>query len=136
MATTTATITLSSSDLSSQALSISSTTTLLQAGESIGLDQTTGLNRKLYATAQSDTTIIDEADYVDDKAHKVYIKNVGTSTTEYFTIKITNPAPSHTIGRLYGGDWMFIPYLGDSNITLDSSAVNMTLEHMVIYELA
>ena len=132
MATTTATITLSSSDLSSQALSISSTTTLLQAGETIGLDQTTGLNRKLYATAQTGTTLIDEADYVNDKAHKVYIKNVGTSTTEHFTIKIGGVV----IGRLYGGDWMFIPYLGDSHITLDSNAVNMTLEHMVIYELA
>jgi hypothetical protein len=132
MATTTATITLSSSDLSSQSLSISSTTTLLQAGETIGLDQTTGLNRKLYATAQTGTTLIDEADYVNDKAHKVYIKNVGTSTTEHFTIKIGGVV----IGRLYGGDWMFIPYDGGNSMTFDSSAVNMTLEHMVIYELA
>jgi hypothetical protein len=132
MATTTATITLSSSDLSSQSLSISSTTTLLQAGESIGLDQTTGLNRRLYATAQTGTTLIDEADYVDNKAHKIYIKNVGTSTTEFFTILIGGV----TVGRLYGGDWMFIPYIGGAVITLDSSAVNMTLEHLVIYELA
>jgi hypothetical protein len=42
----------------------------------------------------------------------------------------------NTIGRLYGGDWMFIPYDGGADITLDSNAVNMTLEHMVIYELA
>jgi hypothetical protein len=132
MATTTATITLSSSDLSSQSLSISSTTTLLQAGETIGLDQTTGLNRKLYATAQTGATLIDAADYVDDKAHKVYIKNVGTSTTEFFTMKIG----AVTIGRLYGGDWMFIPYDGGNSMTFDSSAVNMTLEHLVVYELA
>ena len=132
MATTTATITLSSPNLSSQSLSISSTTQLLKAGLTEGLDQTTGLNRKLYATAQTGTTLIDEADYVNDKAHKVYIKNVGTSTTEYFAMQIGGV----TIGRLYGGDWMFIPYLGDSHITFDSSAVNMTLEHIVIYELA
>ena len=132
MATTTATITLSSSDLSSQALSISSTTTLLKAGLTAGIDQTTGLNRKLYALAQTGTALIDAADYVNNKAHKVYIKNVGTSTTEFFTIKME----PNTIGRLYGGDWMFIPYDGGANITLDSSAVNMTLEHMVIYELA
>jgi hypothetical protein len=37
MATTTATVTLSSSDLSSQALSISSTTTLLKAGLTAGI---------------------------------------------------------------------------------------------------
>ena len=132
MATTTATITLSSSDLSSQALSISSTATLLKAGLTEGLDQTTGLNRKLYATAQTGTTLVDEADYVDNKAHKIYIKNVGTSTTEFFTIKME----PNTIGRLYGGDWMFIPYDGGADITFDSNAVNMTLEHMVIYELA
>ena len=132
MATTTATVTLSSSDLSSQALSLSSTTTLLKAGLTEGLDQTTGLNRKLYANTQTGTTLIDEADYVDNKAHKIYIKNVGTSTTEFFTIKME----PNTIGRLYGGDWMFIPYDGGADITLDSNAVNMTLEHMVIYELA
>jgi hypothetical protein len=132
MATTTATITLSSSDLSSQSLSISSTTTLLKAGLTSGIDQTTGLNRKLYATAQTGAALIDAADYVDNKAHKVYIKNVGTSTTEFFTIKME----PNTIGRLYGGDWMFIPYDGGADITFDSSAVNMTLEHMVIYELA
>ena len=132
MATTTATITLSSSDLSSQALSLSSTTTLLKAGLTEGLDQTTGLNRKLYANTQTGTTLIDEADYVDNKAHKIYIKNVGTSTTEHFTIILGGV----TVGRLYGGDWMFTPYLGGADITLNSSAVNMTLEHLVVHELA
>ena len=132
MATTTATITLSSSDLSSQALSISSTTTLLKAGLTTGLDQTTGLTRKLYATAQTAATLIDAADYTDAKAHKVYIKNVGTSTTEYFTIELG--ASNILVGRLYGGDWMFIPYGGEHDIDIDSSDVNMQLEYMVIYE--
>ena len=132
MATTTATITLSSSDLSSQALSISSSATLLKAGLTTGLDQTTGLTRKLYATAQTATTLIDEADYTNAKAHKVYIKNVGTSTTEYFTIELG--ASNILVGRLYGGDWMFIPYGGEHDIDIDSSDVNMQLEYMVIYE--
>ena len=132
MATTTATITLSSSDLSSQALSISSTTTLLKAGLTDGIDQTTGLTRKLYATVQTATALIASADYTDAKAHKVYNKNVGTSTTEYFTIELG--ASNILIGRLYGGDWMFIPYGGEQDIDIDSSAVNMQLEYMVIYE--
>jgi hypothetical protein len=132
MATTTATITLSSPNLSSQSLSISSTTQLLKAGLTEGLDQTTGLTRKLYATAQTATTLIDAADYTDSKAHKVYIKNVGTSTTEYFTIELG--ASNILIGRLYGGDWMFIPYGGEHDIDIDSSDVNMQLEYMVIYE--
>ena len=46
MATTTATLTLSSADLSSQALSITSTMTLNKAGTTEGLDQTTGLTKK------------------------------------------------------------------------------------------
>jgi hypothetical protein len=132
MATTTATITLSSPNLSSQSLSISSTTQLLKAGLTEGLDQTTGLTRKLYATAQTATPLIAEADYTDAKAHKVYIKNVGTSTTEFFTIELG--ASNILIGRLYGGDWMFIPYGGEQDIDIDSSAVNMQLEYMVIYE--
>ena len=132
MATTTATITLSSPNLSSQSLSISSTTQLLKAGLTEGLDQTTGLTRKLYATAQDATTLIDKTNYTDAKAHKVYIKNVGTSTTEFFTIELG--ASSILIGRLYGGDWMFIPYGGEQDIAIDSSAVNMQLEYMVIYE--
>jgi hypothetical protein len=90
MATTTATITLSSPNLSSQSLSISSTTQLLKAGLTEGLDQTTGLNRRLYATAQTGATLIDAADYVDNKAHKVYIKNVGTSTTEFLHYYLWN----------------------------------------------
>ena len=47
MATTTATLTLSSADLSSQALSITSTMTLNKAGTTEGLDQTTGLTKTL-----------------------------------------------------------------------------------------
>ena len=79
MATTTATITLSSSDLTGDALSLSTTATLTKAGVTTGLDQTTGVARKFYATQQSNEGLILAADYTDDKAHKVYIKNTSTS---------------------------------------------------------
>ena len=46
MATTTATITLSSSDLLSDELALSTTATLTTAGSSTGVTQTTGLARK------------------------------------------------------------------------------------------
>ena len=55
MATTTASLTLSSADLLSDALSLSSTNTLYKAGTTTGLDQTTGL-AKVYLDA---TTNID-----------------------------------------------------------------------------
>ena len=46
MATTTATLTLSSADLTGDALSLSTTATLTKAGTVTGLNQTTGVARK------------------------------------------------------------------------------------------
>ena len=46
MATTTASITISSGDLTGDALSLSNSTQLKKAGVSTGLDQTTGVARK------------------------------------------------------------------------------------------
>tara|TARA_R100000458_G_scaffold57094_1_gene62765 strand:+ start:398 stop:799 length:402 start_codon:yes stop_codon:yes gene_type:complete len=132
MATTTASLTLSSSDLTSDALSISATSTLYKAGTTIGLDQVTGLNRKVYAAAQSNETLISAATYSDDTHNRVYIKNVGTSSTDYFTIELG--ASNIVIGRLYGGDWLFIPYEGEQDIDISSSTTSMELEYMVIYQ--
>ena len=134
MATTTATLTLSSSDLTSDALSISATSTLYKAGTTTGLDQTTGLTRKVYATAQSNATLINAASYDDNTQNRVYIKNVGTSTTDYFTIELGGS--NIVIGRLYGGDWLFITYEGEQDIDITSSATEMELEYMVIYQAA
>jgi hypothetical protein len=132
MATTTASLTLSSSDLTSDALSISATSTLYKAGTTIGLDQVTGLTRKVYATAQSNATLISAASYTDDTHNRIYIKNVGTSSTDYFTIELGGS--NIVIGRLYGGDWLFIPYEGEQDIDISSSATDMELEYMVIYQ--
>ena len=49
MATTTATITLSSADIMDSALSISNTSTLYTAGTNTGITETTGLGRKKFA---------------------------------------------------------------------------------------
>ena len=132
MATTTATLTLSSADLSSQALSITSTMTLNKAGTTEGLDQTTGLTKKVYAAAQTNATLISAGDYADDTHSRVYIRNAGTSTTDFFTI--TLGASNIVIGRLYGGDWLFIPYEGEQDIDITSSTTSMELEYMVINE--
>lgn len=136
MATTTATLTLSSGDLTGDALSLSTTATLTKAGTNTGLDQTTGVARKFYALQQTDTALIAAADYTDDKAHKVYIKNISTTAAEYVTVKIG----ATEVGRLYAGDFLFIPWsadttpVDDADIDIDTSAVNMTVEYLVIYE--
>ena len=135
MATTTATLTLSSGDLTGDALSLSTTTQLTKAGSNTGLDQTTGVARKFFESTQSNTALIAAADYTDDKAHKVYIKNISSTASEYITVKIG----ATEVGRLYAGDFLFMPWSADTtgtaaDIDIDTSAVNMTVEYIVIYE--
>ena len=132
MATTTATLTLSSSDLTGDALSLTTTATLTKAGVTTGLDQTTGVSRKSFATAQTAYNLIAAADYTADKAHKLYIKNTSTTAAEFITVEVG--ATNLSLGRLYAGDWMLVPYDGNNDIDIDTSAVNMTVEYMVIYE--
>ena len=135
MATTTATITLSSSDLLSDELSLATTCTLTEAGNSTGLISTSGLGRKTTASA-SQYTLFAAADYTDDKAHKVYLKNTETAAGLYFLISIHDVE----VGRIYAGDWALIPWSADTTsdnadfkITPSSSASH-TLEYMLFAE--
>ena len=114
MATTTASLTLSSPDLLGDALSLSSTNTLYKAGTTTGLDQTTGL-AKIYLNATTaidifptidETRISAETDLGENLNAKVYVANLSTTATEYVTITIS----SQVVGRLYAGDWMFMPW--------------------------
>ena len=149
MATTTATITLASSDIADNSISISNTATLTKAGSTTGLDQTSGLRRRTF-TSTSTVKLIDLDHYQDqtlteNKSAKVYIKNTGTSTAEYVKVGIQNGAGAlEEIGWLYGGDWMFFPYSAvwtsaahannqDIDVT-PSSTDSVTLEWIVIYE--
>ena len=132
MATTTATLTISSADLTSNPLAITTSSTLYKAGTTIGLEQTTGLSKKVYAAAQSNTTLISAGDYADNTHSRVYIRNSGSSSTAYFTVTIASG--NSVIGRLYGGDFLFIPYEGEQDIDITSSTTNMELEFMVINE--
>ena len=132
MATTSVSLTISSGDLTGDALSLSSSTQLRKAGVTTGLDQTTGVARKFFASAQTAFNLIAASDYTADKAHKVYIKNTSTSNSEFITIEIGGSNVS--LGRLYGGDFLFIPYDGNNDIDIDTSDVNMTVEFLVIYE--
>ena len=132
MATTTATLTISSADLTSNPLAITTSSTLYKAGTTIGLEQTTGLSKKVYAAAQSETVLISAADYADNTHSRVYIRNSGSSSTDFFTVTIASG--NSVIGRLYGGDFLFIPYEGEEDIDISSSTTNMELEFMVINE--
>jgi len=114
MATTTALITINSSDLLSDELSLSTTATLTKAGTSTGVEQTSGLARKTTSaasTAAIQANVLYRAgDYTANAANKVYIKNTSTTVAEYFTVHIDQ----EQVGRLYAGDWMFMPWSATS----------------------
>jgi len=130
MATTTASLTLSSPDLTGDVLAPNTTATLSKAGVSTGLDQTTGVGRTL-TTSSSQYTLLAAASYSDDKAHKVYIRVVSTNATEYALLTVGTQA----VGRLYGGDWTLIPWDGTADIKITPSvATSFIVEHMLIFE--
>jgi len=135
MATTTATLTLTSSDLASDALSLSATKSCYKAGTTLGLDQTTGLN-KVYLTATTNVDIITVPGATKaGKNGKVYIANLSTEDTEYIIVT----KGGNVIGRLYAGDWMWMPmeqkaqHLSDVEIA-PSVATGMWVEYMMIHE--
>jgi len=110
MAITTATLTITSSDLLSNNLAIATSSTLTKAGTRTGLSETSGLARKTLSFSGSgviDTSLLFRGDdYTTNGANKVYIKNTSTTDAEYFTIHID----AEEIGRLYAGDWCFFPW--------------------------
>ena len=138
MATTNARISISS-DITTYGISISKTMTLKKLQTNIGLDETSGLRTKKFA-AEDAVRIIEQDEFTSAKASKVYIRNTGTNPAEFFYVaKHASAAAAatdaETIGKLYGGDWMLIPYLADVNITVAPSTTNnMTLEYMVFAE--
>ena len=141
MATTTATITIASSDIADNSFSVSNTSTLTTAGTDTGITETTGLGRKKVASA-SNIVLLDggltsgiAADVTADKSAKVYIKNMNDrgDGTKYVNILLA----AVEIGRLYGGDWMFIPWCAASGKDIEftaSDATETTLEYTCFYE--
>lgn len=124
MATTTATLTLASADLISDVINMQVSATLTTAGTSTGLTETTGIARQTTA-ATSSVTIFAASDYTDDKAHKIYILNTSTTASEFISLIIGSYE-----GRLYAGDWAFIPWDGEDDITYTPSvATSMTVEY-------
>lgn len=137
MATTTATLTLSSADLTGDALALSTTTNLNKAGTLTGLDQTTGVSRAIIATASTTKIIADASEYATGPAknHKVYVKMLSTVATEYVTLSVD----AQDIGRLYAGDFAFIPFGADDathdvKVTTPAGQTDTSIEYIVIHQ--
>ena len=108
MATTTATISLNSSDILSNAISLSSTATLYDHNTTAtGLTQCKMGRVDVYVTGGSfDLIPALASEEAGNTNSYVYIINKNTTAANYVNITIYN----EVIGRLYAGDWMFIPY--------------------------
>lgn len=135
MATTTASISLAS-DITDNTLGVSNQSTLHTAGTTTGVNTMTSVTKVLSSTDQVDLIL---ASSVSTTHNYVYINNPSTDHTEYFNIGIGNagggtPTDTEEIGRLYGGDWMFIPWSAGANediIITPSVATDMTVEYQV-----
>jgi len=139
MATTTATITLNSSDIADNNISISNTATLTTAGTTTGITETTGLARKKVASSSlADLITVANTDVTAAKSAKVFIHNTSTATDKYGLIGIGDSSGTPIyLGRLYGGDFMFFPWDANSgeDITLTmSDATETIIEYMVFFE--
>ena len=130
MATTTAAVTLSS-DLMSANISVSASSTLMKAGTTAD-----GLDQIEYAVVEIPTG--DEYDLIANtptatKASKLYVKN--HSIDETYFVSITQNAQA--IGKLYGGDWMFIPadfHDAAADIAITSNGGTNKIEYALFHE--
>ena len=153
MATINATLSVSSADLTSNSLALSKTMSMTKAGSAIGLEFTSGLiRRKLTSVTQIDLVATGAQAYGTPEAtavnaNKLYIKNTGSSSTDFITIGLGDATGAEelddgtsqiTLGKLYGGDWMLIPCHGVANVgdvlAKPSTAEAMTIEWMLFFE--
>ena len=134
MATINATITISS-DISSYPVSISKTMTMKKAGTCNGLEETLGLKTKKFNSTTA-AEIATAADLTNDGAHKLYVRNASTDKANFFYVAYhatdAGATTAETIGKLYGGDWMLMPYNGTTDINVASNTTSIQyLEYMV-----
>mgnify|MGYP003115829247 CR=1 FL=1 len=132
---------------------------MTRANSTTGLDKATGLVRKTLTSINEVDLLTVGAGLVEDvpanKATKVYIKNVNSDSSEFFTVGFGKSSGSTSkqsfatsdgsgdersveLGRLYAGDFMLIPWCAASDendiFVKPSVATNMVIEFMVFYE--
>ena len=138
MATIKAQITINS-DITTSPITITKEMIMHKFQSGVGLEETTGLRTKKFA-AETAVVVVEQDEFTSTKASKVYMRNTGTSSEDFFYVaKHASAAASdtdgETIGKLHGGDWLLIPYLADVNITVAPSTTGaMTLEYIVFAE--
>ena len=138
MATTTATVSISSSDLIPGGnISINGTSTLMKAGLTTGLDMMESGKGILTVAASNNGVVLKEATAAgENTAAKVYICNNATDDTYYIIIKIHDTI----LGRLYAGDWCLFPWsqggtaTGSDEISLEAEGGTCPYEWAIFKE--
>jgi len=95
---------------------------LTKAGNDNPLDQTTGLSRVHLRSTTQKVLLAANAEG-DNLAAKVYIINKSEDASLYLTVSIN----AQSVGKLYGGDFMFIPWSQtDTAASIKVAATNWT----------
>jgi len=136
MATTTAAITLTSTDLLTNALSLSASMTLNQGGTTAaGLEEFRMERFKIATGTQFD--VIEATTAATEDANYIYLINKNTDPTHYVIISLWDVV----VGRLYAGDWMFIPWdadtvavgAGGSALEIEALVAEATVEYCLFH---
>ena len=121
MATTTATLSISSSDMG---ISVSASSTLMKTGLTTGLEMMdAGVGE--VTVAHSAKALLEASAVAGDlnTANYLYLSNKATDETYYLIVKIHD----QILGRLSAGDWMFMPWnMGDTDAEINITATNGT----------
>ena len=130
--TTTVNISISSPEITSNSVSVSCSYQLKKAGtRTEGLDNFTGISRRSHGSTTV-LRIIDEADFGDDLAHVLYIKNLSTTSGEYLELIMKDGASptdgANLVGRIYEGNAFIIPWAGHLDVFVGQSAADMEYE--------
>ena len=130
------TLTSAAGDLTTDALALSTTTSLTKTGTSTGIEHTTGLSRKAVkstakATASGQVTLYTADDFA--AIPYLYIKNTATTVGHKIYIYDDSTSGDPIQFQLDAGDWGFIPMHGDKTYKAYSPGGNDPIvEWMVI----
>ena len=136
---TTAAVTLNS-DLLSDSISLTASSTLMKAGTTADdldmvdygvIDIVTGDQFDLFDADNPSGSPV--AGLLQNKANKVYIANHSTDETYYVEIMID----AQNVGRLYAGDWMFIPWAAedaDADIEITANTGTNKIEYALFHQ--
>jgi hypothetical protein len=130
MATTTATVSISSADLMpGSALNISASSTLMKTGITTGMELMEMGNHSIPLSTEFALSL---AKGEVNGAHWLYIRN---TTVEDSTYYIEWGLHDTMMGNLYAGDWMFVPWnnavADDSEIEVEAKVGTNTFEYAI-----